>query len=138
VIAGAVGVGGCGCGWMVSGCPLCGGNDMWRMGCRLHVAACGVLHCVDHQTGGRLDEEALRVLLRSHTPNMAEANDELFRRLFLVMDIDGSGTLDFKEFALGLNTFVKGDLMEKVGIACSAVVLPPPLLLLLLLLLLGM
>lgn len=42
------------------------------------------------------------------------SSETFLRRLFLTFDVDGDGKIDFREFVIGLNGFVKGSLEEKV------------------------
>ncbi|TMW56341.1 hypothetical protein Poli38472_006351 [Pythium oligandrum] len=42
------------------------------------------------------------------------ASESFLRRLFLMFDGDGDGKIDFREFVVGLNAFIKGSLEDKV------------------------
>ncbi|TYZ59826.1 hypothetical protein PybrP1_003483 [[Pythium] brassicae (nom. inval.)] len=67
------------------------------------------------------DQLALAAASEASTPDMTaigatiSSSETFLRRLFLTFDVDGDGKIDFREFVVGLNGFVKGSLEEKVA-----------------------
>ena len=47
---------------------------------------------------------------------LEDNNSELVERIFNVLDTDSSGTIDFREFVLGLNIMTRGGEAEKASI----------------------
>lgn len=87
------------------------------------LVSIGVLGAGDSSGDGDGDDGDTITAAGSSTPSTPDmsaigatisSSETFLRRLFLTFDVDGDGKIDFREFVVGLNGFVKGSPEEKV------------------------